>query len=138
PDGRTMYFADSFDRRILAFDFDVNSGTPGAGRSLAVFPNPGGVPDGATVDAAGFLWIAIYGGGCLHRYAPDGRLDRSVPLPMSQPTSCAFGGSDLDVLYVTSAFQHMSDVARAREPLAGAIIGIDVGVRGLPEPAFVG
>ncbi len=138
PDSRIMYFTDTFDRRIFAYDFDRDSGEISACRVLAEFPEGAGVPDGATIDADGFFWTAIYGGGRLHRYAPDGRLDRVVPLPMSQPTSCAFGGVGLDILYVTSASQRLTPEALMHEPLAGAIISVDVGVRGLPEPAFAG
>ncbi|MGH8634527.1 MAG: SMP-30/gluconolactonase/LRE family protein, partial [Burkholderiales bacterium] len=98
------------------------------------FSQDGGAPDGSTVD--GFLWNAVYGGGRLNRYAPNGRLDRVVKMPMSQPTSCAFGGPAFDVLYVTSAAQRLSPERLAREPYAGAIIAVDVGVQGLPEPYY--
>jgi sugar lactone lactonase YvrE len=138
PDARTMYFADTFRRQIYAYDFDVDSGELGSWRIFAEFAEGGGSPDGSTVDADGFLWTAIYRGAALHRYAPDGRLDRVVPLPMSQPTSCAFGGDALDVLYVTSASQNMTPETLAREPYAGAIIAIDVRTRGIAEPRFAG
>ena len=138
PNGRTMYFTDTFHRRIFTYDFDADSGEIGAKRIFAEFPEGAGAPDGATVDADGFLWTAVYGGGRLHRYAPDGRLARVVPLPVSQPTSCAFGGSGLGVLYVTSASQRLAPEALMREPHAGAIITINVGVRGIPEPSFAG
>lgn len=138
PDARTMYFADTFRRQIYAYDFDVESGELGSRRIFAEFAEGGGSPDGSTVDADGFLWTAIYRGAALHRYAPDGRLDRAVPLPMSQPTSCAFGGDALDVLYVTSASQNMAPETLAREPYAGAIIAIDVRARGIAEPRFAG
>ena len=101
-------------------------------------PDGAGTPDGATVDAEGFLWTAVYGGGRPHRYAPDGRLDRVVPLPMSQPKSCAFGDDGLDVLYMTSASQRLSSEALMQEPYAGAVIAADVGVKGIAEPAFAG
>lgn len=137
-DDRTMYFADTFHRQIYAYDYDLEQGEVGERHLFALLPEGGGVPDGSTVDAEGFLWTAVYRGGALHRYAPDGRLDRVVTLPMSQPTSCAFGGDGLDVLYVTSAHQGMTEVALAREPYAGAIIAIHVGVKGIAEPAFAG
>ena len=138
PDNRIMYFTDTFDRQIFAYDFAPDSGEMGARRLIAEFPAGAATPDGATVDADGFLWTAIYGGGRLHRYAPDGRLDRVVPLPMSQPTSCAFGGANLDVLYVTSASQRLTPEGLMREPLAGAVVNLDVGVKGIPEPTFAG
>jgi sugar lactone lactonase YvrE len=99
---------------------------------------PNGYPDGSTVDAEGFLWNAEYAGSRLVRYAPDGRIDRTVALPVSQPTSCAFGGSRLDVLYVTSSRQRMTPEQIAKEPMAGGLFALDVGVKGLAEPRFAG
>ena len=115
-------FADKSTRTIL----NVESGELGSRRIFADFAEGSGSPDGSTVNADRILWTAIYRGGTLHRYAPDGRLDRVVHLPMSQPTSCAFGGDALDILYVTSASQNMTQEALAREPYAGAIIAIHV------------
>jgi sugar lactone lactonase YvrE len=138
PDDRTMYFADTFKRAIYAYSFDIDTGSISNQRVFARFAEGSGAPDGSTVDAEGFLWNAVYGGGRLHCYAPNGRLHRSVELPMSQPTSCAFGGTDLNTLYVTSASQRLRAEQLAREPFAGAIIAIDVGVKGLPEPQYVG
>jgi len=138
PDDRTLYFADTFRRVIYAYDYDLKGGEISQRRVFAEFAENAGVPDGSTVDADGFLWNAVYGGSRLHRYAPDGRLDRTVPLPMSQPTSCAFGGADLATLYVTSASQRLTAEQLQQEPFAGAIIAIDVGVKGLPEPYYAG
>jgi sugar lactone lactonase YvrE len=138
PDDHTMYFADTFDRTIFAYSFDIDSGTIHDRQVFAELPDGGGVPDGSTVDADGFLWNAVYGGGRLNRYAPDGRLDRTVELPMTQPTSCTFGGPRLDTLYVTSASQRLSAAQLAHQPFAGATIAIDVGVKGLPEPYYAG
>ena len=137
PDDRVMYHADSFHHTIFAYAFDAAGGGLGERRVFATL-RPGIGPDGATVDAEGFLWNAEYGAGRLVRYAPDGRIDRTVALPVSQPTSCAFGGAKLDVLYITSSRQRMSADAIAREPLAGGLFALDVGVRGLPEPRFAG
>ena len=97
-----------------------------------------GRPDGSTVDAEGFLWNAEFGGGRVIRYAPDGRVDRVVSLPVTQPSSCAFGGSRLDILYVTSATQRLTPEQLDAQPLAGGLFAIDVGVRGLPEPEYGG
>ena len=135
PDGATMYFADSLQYRLYAFDFDAASGTPGAERVL-VTTTPPGFPDGSTVDAEGFLWNAEFEGGRLVRYAPDGRTDRVIPLPVQRPTCCAFGGPDLARLYVTTASQKMTPAELAAQPLAGALLALDVGVRGLPESRF--
>jgi sugar lactone lactonase YvrE len=98
----------------------------------------GGGPDGATVDSDGFLWIAGYDGWCVTRYAPDGKVDRVIDLPVRAPTSCAFGGPDLDTLFITTARQRMSEEELAPQPLAGSVLAVKVGVRGLPEPRFAG
>ena len=92
--------------------------------------------DGSAVDAEGFLWNAQFNGGQLVRYAPDGRIDRVLHLPVKRPTCCAFGGPDLDLLYITTASQNMSEAEMRAEPLAGALLTIKVGVCGLPESRF--
>lgn len=135
PDGRTMYFADSLRYSLYAYDYDTGRGQPGAERLLASTQAPG-FPDGSTVDAQGFLWNAEFNAARLVRYAPDGRIDRVVPLPVPRPTCCAFGGPGLETLYVTTASQNMSPEELAAQPLAGALLALDVGVRGLPEPRF--
>lgn len=135
PDGRTMYFADSLRYAIYAYDYDAAQGRMGAERTIAR-TEPPGFPDGSAIDAEGFLWNAEFNAARLVRYAPDGRIDRIVPMPVPRPTCCAFGGPALDVLYVTSTSQHMSEEALRAEPLAGALFALDVGVRGLPEPRF--
>lgn len=133
PDSRTMYFADSLLHTIFAYDFEPATGTMGARRVFATTAPPG-FPDGSTVDAEGFLWNAEFNAGRVVRYAPDGRIDRVIDLPVPRPTCCAFGGPNLDILFVTTASQHMSDAERCALPLAGALLRLDVGVRGLPEP----
>ena len=107
-------------------------------RVFAEFRDGPGRPDGSAVDAEDYLWTAVYGGACLNRYAPDGRLDRVLPLPVTQPTSCTFGGADLGVLYVTSASRGLAPSAVAAECNAGAVLAFDVGVKGVPETPFAG
>lgn len=138
PDGRTLYFTDTRLGAIEQADYDPQTGEVGPWRLFAAADTAPGRPDGATVDADGYLWNARYQGGCLARFAPDGRLDRLIELPVSQPTSCAFGGRDLRTLYVTTARQKLSAEALAAEPLAGALLALDVGVAGLVEPLFAG
>lgn len=135
PDGRTMYFADSLRHAIYAYEFDISTGQLGEQRLFAATEAPA-FPDGSTVDAEGFLWNAEFNGSRLVRYAPDGRIDRVVALPVPRPTCCAFGGPGLATLYITTASQNMSDEERRAQPLAGALLAMDVGVRGLPEPRF--
>jgi sugar lactone lactonase YvrE len=138
PDDRTMYFADSWTRTIFSFDFDLESGTLRNRRTFARLADGLGVPDGATVDSEGFLWSANFDGGCITRYAPDGRVDRLIQMPVQRPTSCVFGGEDFSVLYVTSASLNLTDQQRIEAPLAGSLFAVDAGVKGLPEPLFAG
>lgn len=135
PDGQTMYFADSLLYTIFAYDFDTASGQIGRKRVFATTKAPG-FPDGSTVDADGYLWNAEFNAWRVVRYAPDGRVDRVVELPTWRPTCCAFGGPNLDVLYVTTASQQMTAEELEAQPLAGALLALDVGARGLPEPRF--
>lgn len=138
PDDRVFYFADSLRRTIFAYDFDVDAGRIANRRIFTDCADQPGTPDGSTVDAEGYLWNAQWDGWRLVRYAPDGRVDRVVPLPVQKPTSCMFGGADLATLYVTSAVWDLSSAERERQPLAGGLLALDVGVRGLPETRFAG
>ena len=134
PDDRTMYFADTGDGRIRAYDFDPDTGAPGAMRVLLDQGVAPGRPDGGTVDAEGCYWSARYGGGCVVRVTPGGAIDRVVALPVTQPTSCAFGDADLRTLYVTTARQRLDDGALRSQPAAGALFALRADVGGLPEP----
>jgi sugar lactone lactonase YvrE len=140
PDGGTFYYIDSGEPepRIRAFGFEAASGELGRSRDLARFPGGGPVPDGLVVDAEGTLWVAIWGAGQVHRYAPDGELLTVLPVPASQPTCPAFGGPGLDVLYLTTAWQDMTAGQRATEPLAGHVLRARPGARGHPALAFGG
>jgi sugar lactone lactonase YvrE len=135
PDGRTMYFSDSWTREIGAFAYDPENGVMGARRVFASIDAPA-IPDGATVDEQGYLWCALYDGWKVVRFAPDGRIERTIDLPLQRPTSCQFGGPDLDVLFVTSATQKLSAEQLSQQPFAGSLLAFDAGVKGLPEPRF--
>jgi len=137
-DDRTIYFADSRKGQIEQAAFDVRTGHVGPWSILVEADAAPGVPDGATVDAEGFIWNARYKGGCVARFAPNGCLDRLIELPVSQPSSCAFGGPDLRTLFVTTATQKLSESELRSQPLAGSLLALDVGVGGRPEPAFAG
>ena len=136
-DGATMYYIDSPTQRIDAFSYAPATGEIADRRTVVEVPAELGTPDGMTIDADGGLWIALWGGGAVHRYV-DGRLDRVITLPVSQPTSCAFGGPDLDELYVTSAWKGLSPEVRRAQPLAGALFRLRPGVRGIPPSVFQG
>ncbi len=136
-DGRTMYYIDTPTQRIDAFSFMPATGEISDRRTEIQIPVEVGAPDGMTIDAEGGLWVALWGGAAVHRYL-DGRLDRVIKLPVSQPTSCAFGGEGLDELYVTSAWEGLSKEERKGQPLAGGLFRIRPGVRGVPPAVFVG
>jgi len=95
-----------------------------------------GTPDGLTVDSAGDLWVAIYGGGQVRRYSPDGVLREVLAVPAAQTTSCAFAGARLDRLYVTTATEGWTDEERLAEPGAGLVYRFDTDVTGVPAAAF--
>jgi L-arabinonolactonase len=132
-----MYFTDSPTRLIHAFAYDPATGEPGQRRVFAEVEGPG-IPDGAIVDAEGYLWSAEFGAGRITRYAPDGRVDRRLALPVSQPTCCAFGGADLATLFITSSRAGLSPAELAAQPLAGVLLACEPGGRGLPEACYAG
>jgi len=135
PDGRTMYLSDSHPhvQKIWAFDYDIDSGTPSNRRLFVDMNQFPGRPDGAAVDAEGCYWICGNDAGLIHRFTPDGRLDRSLAVPVKKPSMCAFGGSRLDTLFVTS-IRPGDD--HDEQSLAGGVFALDPGVAGLPEPQF--
>jgi sugar lactone lactonase YvrE len=132
PDASVLYFVDSGDSRVWAFDFDSSDGSVSRKRVFASVAEPDGLPDGLTVDAAGGVWVALYGGGRLHRYAPDGQLADVIPTPVRYPTSCAFAGPGLDTLVVTSAYARIKDAGAIRSELDGAVLVAKAGVAGKP------
>ena len=138
PSGASFYFIDSPTRRIDVFDCDPASGALENRRPLAAVAVEGAVPDGMAVDAEGGVWVALHGGLGLRRYSPDGELLAEVHLPIARITSCCFGGPDLRDLYVTTRREGLSAAERAAQPLAGALLRLDVGVAGLPTHAFAG
>jgi len=136
PDRRWLYHTDSLTRRILRFPFDVETGATGepeAWVDLEALELPG-VPDGAAVDSAGYYWSALYGGGQLVRFSPEGELVERVALPCPHPTMVAFGGPDLRTLYITTATQHLDAAGKARWPAAGGLLRMPAPVAGQAEP----
>jgi len=138
PDERTMYLCDTWIRRIFAFDFDSEEGVARNRRLFAELTEEQGYPDGLTVDSEGFVWNAHYDGWRITRYAPDGRVDRVIRLPVQHVTSLTFGGADLRTLFVTSAGIRLSDKQRAAQPDAGNLFALEVDVPGIREPMFSG
>jgi sugar lactone lactonase YvrE len=130
PDGARLYLADSMVQTIWAYD------TADLSRRQVFATVARGGPDGSCVDAEGFLWNAEWGAWRIVRYAPDGRLDRVVEMPVAQPSACMFGGPDLATLYITSAWEDLSAEARAKQPLAGGLFAFEPRVKGLALPLF--
>ena len=136
PDGQTMYLSDSHPnvQTVWAFDYDTPTGTPHSPRVLIDFKPLPGRPDGAAVDADGCYWICGNDAGLVHRFTPEGRLDRSLAVPVKKPAMCAFGGAGLDTLFVTS-IRPGGDLTD--QPLAGGVFALRPGVRGLDEPRCI-
>jgi L-arabinonolactonase len=135
PDGTRMYFADSPTRIIHVYEFLEPEGNLGTPRIFARTPE-GASPDGAAVDVDGCVWSAHWGAGRIVRYTPDGRIDRTIAVPTSQPSCVCFGGPDLDVLCVTTAREGMDDALLQSEPHAGDVFLYRAGVQGLPESEY--
>lgn len=133
PDGSRLYYSDSGLQRVDMFDYDPATGEAFQRRAFADLRSVQGTPDGLTVDADGCVWVAMWGGGVLRRFTPSGKQDAVLPVPVSQPTSCAFGGRDLAELYVTTARKGLSDAALATQPLAGRLLRFRPGPIGLPS-----
>jgi sugar lactone lactonase YvrE len=134
PDGKILYLADTKLQTIFAHQMSDLS-------KITNFAHTAGAPaspDGSAVDAKGHLWNAQWGGWRIVRYAPDGAIDTIVPMPVQQPSSCAFGGEDMTTLFVTSAWDELPMGARASQPLAGGLFAIETGVKGLALPLFEG
>lgn len=136
--GAMLYMADSARQVIETRALDPTIGALSPPRQFVSFETEECTPDGAALDEEGCLWTALWDGARVVRIAPDGRIERSAPLPVARPTSCAFGGADLKTLYVTSAREGLDDAALADQPLAGSVFAIEAGVRGLPVPLFAG
>ncbi|MER8073020.1 SMP-30/gluconolactonase/LRE family protein [Streptomyces sp. NPDC094034] len=133
-----MYYVDSWTWRVDVCDYEVISGVVSRRRPFVQVDRAFGMPDGLTVDAEGGVWVALFGGGAVHRYDPDGELTEVVSLPVTLPTSVAFGGADLRTLFVTTASHRLTPAERAEQPLAGGVLVLAAGVAGMPAvPAAV-
>lgn len=138
PDDTVMYFADTYRHAIHRFDYDIETGRISNKRLFSDRTSGPGRPDGSAMDADGCLWNAEYAGGRVVRYTPDGKIDRVIELPVSQPSCCAFGGAQLDELYITTARQRLNEEQLKAQPLAGSLFVVRPGVKGLPEGRYRG
>jgi sugar lactone lactonase YvrE len=131
PDRRRFYFGDSLANTIWAYDYDQATGA--IANEVDFFAGfERGLPDGSTMDTEGFLWNCRYGGSCLVRVAPDGKIDRVIEMPVKNITTCTFGGADLKTLFITTAAAGEPSTAR----LAGGLFAIECEVRGQAENKF--
>lgn len=138
-DGSIMYFIDTPTRKVVAFDYDLETGTISNRRVVIDIGDQPGSPDGMTIDAEGMLWVAHWGGWCVTRWNPlNGQLLQSIAVPASQVTSCTFGGTELDTLYITTARIGLSEEELLKQPDAGGLFSIKLGINGTPSTVFAG
>jgi sugar lactone lactonase YvrE len=135
PDGRTLYHIDTLKREIYAFDLAAD-GSLSKRRIFARVAEADGHPDGPVVDATGCVWVGLFGGWGVNRYSPSGELLSKLPLPVANCTKAAFGGADLQTLYVTTAWKGLTPEQRAQQPLAGGLFAVRVATPGLPTNEF--
>jgi sugar lactone lactonase YvrE len=136
PAQDTLYFSDT--RRFTTWQFSLDAATGGLSERRVFVDHSASKsrPDGACVDAQGYVWNAIFGGGRIERYSPDGKIDRVIEVPVSNPTCVCLGGTDLKTLYITTARKFLNRTQLRNQPLAGSVLAIDVEVPGLPEQRF--
>jgi sugar lactone lactonase YvrE len=134
PDGSRAYFVDTATRRIDVFDYDPDNGLRYR-RPLVEMPEGIGSPDGLTVDSEGSIWVAMYGGGSVRRYQPDGMFDGLIEVGPTQVTACTFGGPRLDELFITTSRENLPD---GDQPTAGSVFHFSPGVEGLPIRPYAG
>ncbi len=138
PDGKILYVTDMFHNQIVALDYDIESGAVSNKRVFAEIPADTGLPDGLTVDAAGFVWSAHWAGSRVTRYDPDGAIERQIPVPVTNATSLGFGGAELNELYITTAWFFMNEEERKAQPRAGDVFRVKTDITGMIEQEFAG
>ncbi|HEY0826663.1 MAG TPA: SMP-30/gluconolactonase/LRE family protein [Bacilli bacterium] len=138
-DHKIMYYIDSVTKQVAAYDYDLSTGGISNRKIVITIPENGGLPDGMTLDAEGMIWIAQWGGYQVSRWNPHtGQQIDSIQLPVSQVSSCTFGGEHMDVLYITTATNGLDSQALLAEPLAGSLFSIKTKVKGVPSYKFGG
>jgi sugar lactone lactonase YvrE len=139
PDNQIMYYIDSLTRQVVAFDYELSTGTVSNKRIAITIPEDGGLPDGMTSDEEGMLWVAQWDGWQVSRWNPHtGELIEAIRVPVAKVTSCSFGGDQLDILYITTASVDIGPEGDPEQPLAGSVFAIKTKVKGAPTFAFVG
>ncbi len=138
PDNTIMYFTDSEPRIIYAFDYDAATGNIANRRNFIEVPEEVGTPDGLAIDSQGYIWDACWDGAKIVRYTPNGTVDRIIQIPALRPTSCVFGGPNMDELYITSASTGLSDEQLKQYPLSGDVFRLKAGITGPEKFKFAG
>ena len=136
PDNTKFYFTDSMEGIIYSYDFNEKSGEITNKTNFATFNR--GVPDGSTMDSEGFVWNCRWGGSCVVRLDPLGRVDRVLEVPVENVTNCVFGGKDLKTLFITTARQGLSKEYVTKNPYAGSLFAIDLSIKGIEDNNFLG
>jgi sugar lactone lactonase YvrE len=137
PDGSLFYSIDTVRRVVNVRDYDAEAGTVGPRRVL-ITVDDGGYPDGMCVDAHGYLWVAIWGGGQVRRYSPEGVFDRAITVPAPHTSCVAFAGPELETMVITTAIKDLDAQQLAEFPLSGRLFTVDAGVRGLATTPWSG
>ena len=135
-DRSRVYFANSFRKQIWSFAYSAGPGSLSDRRLFLDLSGNPGIPDGGAIDQDGCLWNAEFGGGRVRRYTPEGNVDREIELPVTQITSCAFAGPELDALVIVTAKRLLSPAQRAAQPMAGDVFILRPGAKGIAEPVF--
>ena len=136
PDNTKFYFTDSMEEIIYSYDFDEESGEITNKTKFATFNR--GIPDGSAMDSEGFVWNCRWGGSCVVRLDPLGRVDRVLEVPIANVTNCVFGGKDLKTLFITTARQGLSKEYVKKNPYAGSLFAIDLSIKGIEDNNFLG
>jgi sugar lactone lactonase YvrE len=137
-DKKTMYYIDTNTGKVVAYDYDNRTGDISNPRDAVVIPRGMGGPDGSTIDSEGMIWVAHWGGSCVARWNPKtGELLCKVEIPAKQVTSCAFGGKNLDILYITTARENLNEKDLQEYPLSGGLFVVKPGVKGVKANFFV-
>ena len=139
PDFKTFYYIDTPTREVRAFDYDLDTGAIGNARIAVSVPESLGWPDGMTSDSQANLWIAMWGGAQITTWNPkSGQLLEQIPVPVIQPSSCAFGGENMNELFITSARKGLDEAALKQYPLSGGVMRLETNVEGMPMFEFAG
>ncbi|CAB4709615.1 unannotated protein [freshwater metagenome] len=138
PDNKICYYIDTPTKKVSRFNFNIETSDFEGELEAIDVSQYSGAPDGMCVDAAGNLWVAFWGGGCVRSFSPTGELLAQVDVAATLVTNCAFGGADLSTLYITCAIPSYEDFVKGEEPLAGSLFKADVGAKGRLQNNFAG